>query len=223
MGAAAIPYVIAAVGAASSISAQRSQAKQQRRILNASLDRSENATRKATALVDREGQNFAPDARRAALEQQEQVALNQSKADLAGAGANVIDTAGGGGNVSADFVKTQADRQISEGQRLTSLAKESAKTRAPSLLGESDAQRRANLAGELQNSFSSNRNQSAAAGLDAGAVQQPAYGQIGSLLSSLGSAYVAGNSGSPSVFGGQNPGFSGTQQPAPIINMSYRR
>lgn len=224
MTAAALPYIIAAGSTALQLNAQSEAASERRRILNQQLDANDRATKKASDLVLKEAENFAPDARKQAMQDAEQKAYEQSQADLAGAGGAIIDTAGSGGNVSADFVKASADRAVSEGNRLTAVAREAAKTRAPSLLGQTEAQRRANLAGELQSSASTNRNLASAAQADIGSVQEPAYGQIGSLIGSLGSSYLAANNASNSagIFGGKSPIFSGGQNAAPIFDRSFR-
>lgn len=193
MTVAALPYLMAAGGTAMQLRAQSDAASERRQILNQQMDRTEAANRKAADLVQQEAENYSPDARREALTQQEQKALAQSQADLAGAGANVIDTAGGGGNVSADFLKTQADRQISEGTRLVGLAREAAKVRAPSLQGEADSRRRADLAGRLQDNYGANARMAEAAKSDAAAVQPGAYGSIGQMIGNMGAVYLAAN------------------------------
>lgn len=195
MTAAALPLILAAGGTALQLNAQREAAQERRRLLNRQMDETERATDRATELVQKEAQNFAPEERAKALAAQEQEALTRAQADLAGAGGNVIDTAGSAGNVSADFLKAQADRQISEGNRLTSVAREVAKTRAPGLLMTTEGQRRANLAGNLQNTFGTARNMANAAGIDAQNVQEPAYGQIAGLVGQVAGSYLAKGGG----------------------------
>lgn len=190
--AAAAPYIIAAVGSGLAYKANQDAADERRTTLNRALEANEQATDKATNLVDQEAQQYAPKARQQALTDQEQQAFERSQKDLAtGAGGGMIGTAGGNGNVSADFLKTKADRQISEGNELTAIAREVAKTRAPSLLLTKEGQSRANLAGNLQNTFGAARNAASAAGQDAAGIEPAAYGQIAQAVGNIGSSYMS--------------------------------
>lgn len=212
MTAAALPYLLAVGASGLQLNAQREQANERRKILNAQLDRSDQATRRATELVQQEAQNYSPVARAAAMQSQEQAAYDQSAKDLQlGAGGAAIDTAGGQGNVSADFLKAQADKAISEGDRLSSVAREVAKTRAPSLLMQTEGQRRANMAGTLQNLFGTNRNMASAAQQDADSVEEPMYGQLAGLAGQFGSQYAMGQhlkTKYPGAYSGAGAGIS---------------
>jgi len=188
----AIPYIVAAAGTYLSYKGQQDAADERRNIINAQLENTQKATEKAANLVQQEAQQYGAQNRQEALSAQEKQAYEQSQKDLStGAGGSMIDTAGGNGNVSTDFLKAKADKQVSEGNNLTALAREVAKTRAPSLLLTKEGQSRANLAGNLQNTFSSLRNMAGAASNDASAVEAPAYGQIASAAGNLGASYLS--------------------------------
>lgn len=194
--AAAIPYALMAAGTASQMNAQQEQADEKRTILNRQLARNDEAAKKSSELVLSEGDNFSPEARKKAMEGQENNVFDQSMVDLkSGAGGGdpaAVNTSGDAGNVSDDFVRTKADRAVTEGTRLTGIAREIAKTRAPAMLLGQEGQRGANLASNLQTLFGSNSNMARATENDAAAVQEPGYGGLGSLASSIGSSMAAG-------------------------------
>ncbi|HET8870418.1 MAG TPA: hypothetical protein VFM48_08235 [Aquabacterium sp.] len=190
----AAPWLLGGVPA--SIQAQKEQAQDRRRILNAQLDRNAATSQAASNAVLKEAASLAPGARQQALADQADAISSMSTRDLTGAGAGIIDTAGSGGNVSQDFLRAQADRQISEGNRLTAIAREIAKTRAPSQLMTNEAQRRAALSGSLQSMFSTNRNLADAAQQDAADVDLPMYGKVANAVNQIGmSAARAGMGG----------------------------
>lgn len=182
------------------MNAQQDAADERRQVMNRQLARDSAAQQKGAQQVLAEGQNFAPEQRQQAIQQAETQAFDQSQKDLQ-TGANVtgqpaaVQTSGDAGNVSADFIKGKADRAITEGTRLTSLAREIAKTRAPTLLQQTEAQRRANLAGDLSNLYGSNQQMAGATQNDAGAVEEPAYGALGSIASSIGSTWAGSKLG----------------------------
>lgn len=185
-----IPLLISAGGTAMQMSAQRDQQKQQRRILNRQMDENKQATDKAAQLVQQEAAKMAPDARQQEMVAQEQAVYDQQQKDLqtgAGGGA-VIDAAGSAGNVSADFLKAKADRAIDEGSRLSAIARELAKTRAPSQVMMQEGLGRAAMAGNLNSMWGSRRNMSSAAGMDAQSVQQPLYGALGQAVAAYGAS-----------------------------------
>lgn len=192
----AIPMIVAAVGTAATISAEHQAAKERRGVLNRQLERDSEATDKSAQLVQQEGQRFDQQSRLAGLGEQEQQSYTQTQNDLAGAGGANIAAAADNANVSGDFLKTKAARAIEEGTRLTSIAREAAKSRAPGMLGQEDSLSMAGLAGNLQNLWGRNRNLARATTNDAGAVEMPMYGNLGRVATAVGGAMAAGGYGS---------------------------
>lgn len=195
MAAAAIPLALSVGGALMQNSAKQDQLSQKRSIMNRQLERDDQATNRALDLTGQEGQRYNVDARTQALADQEQKTFDQTQSDIQGAGGGAVKTAGDAGNVSSDFLTTKAQRAVDEGTRLTSLAREAAKTRAPGMLGTTDAQSKGNLAGTLQNLWSTNNNLSRATQLDADNVEEGASGGLGALASAVGGGLAAGQSG----------------------------
>lgn len=197
--AAALPYALMAGGTLMSMKAQQQQADDKRNTLNQQLERDDQAAHKSSELVLNEGGYYEPAARKQAMADQEGLAYDSSVADLK-AGANggdpaAVQTSGDAGAVSDDFVKAKADRAVTEGSRLTGIAREIAKTRAPSMLLGSEGQRGANLASNLQTLFGSNNNMARATQNDADTIEEPAYGGLGKIASSIGSAMAMGSIG----------------------------
>jgi hypothetical protein len=190
-------------GTGASIAAQQQQASERRDIANQQMQRTNKAQEEADAKINAEGKQFAPDARQAALDGQQQATFDQSQKDL-GAAPTIIEGAGDGGNVSSDYLNAKADTALSEGNRLTAIARELSKTRAPGQLMTAEGLRRANLTGELSDIWGTNKRQAAAAELDAQNVDEPLYGSLGKLASAAGSAYLAsgGGAASPSAVDG---------------------
>lgn len=171
--------------------AAQDQADERRKILNTQLGRDEQATKKAIQLVQDESGNYTLPNRQEALQEEQGKTYDQIQTDMQGAGGAMVDTATDAGNVSEDFLKTKAARAIDEGTRLTSIAREAAKSRAPTQLMSSDALRRAGMAGNLQSMWGTNNNMSRATGIDAEGVQAPGYGSLGTIASSIGGASLA--------------------------------
>lgn len=190
-----VPLLVAGGGAILQSQAQQEKADDQRRILNRQLERDTQASDKATALVQEEGQNYGMDARQKQLQEQEAQNYGQIQADMTGAGGAAVNTAGDAGNISADFLKDKASRAIDEGTRLTGIAREAAKSRSAGGLMRSDALRRAGMSGNLQNLFGSNANMNRAAQNAAAGVQEPGYGVLGSIASAAGGAMAGQGAG----------------------------
>lgn len=195
--AAAIPYALMAGGTLMSMKAQQQQADEKRNTLNQQLSRDDAASKKASGMVLDEGNYYDPTARKQAMAEQETKAYDTSMADLkAGAGGGdpaAVSTSSDAGNVSDDFVKAKADRAVTEGTRLTGIAREIAKTRAPTLLLGQEGQRGANLASNLQTLFGSNSNMANATKNDANSIEEPEYGGLGKIASSIGSMWAGGD------------------------------
>lgn len=178
------------------MAAERNANKERRGILNRAMERTSAAQDKAASQLVAEGQNFSGEKRLEATQEQEQAALAQALADVGGtaqgAGAQVIDTAGDAGAVSGDFMRAKADRAISEGDRLTAVARELSKVRAPGRLQNEEGHRRASLLGEIGSEGSTTRNLANADSMDAQNVQAPWWGQLGKLAAAAGSAWAGG-------------------------------
>jgi hypothetical protein len=197
MTAAAIPYLLLAGGTAAKYAGDRKAANERRDILNKSLQRTQATSDDAARQVVVEGQQFTPDARAAAMQDLENAAFQRAQSDLSagGAGGDVVDTAGGAGANSAAFVKARADKAISEGNRITDIAREMARNRGTGDLLQAEGLRRADLAGRLGSAASSSRNMAQADQLDAQNVDTPLYGKLGGLAQMAGAAWLAGGAG----------------------------
>lgn len=207
MTAAALPYILAAGGTALQMKASSDANKERRGIINAQLARDEETAKKGAALVLEEGEKLNPQTRQENLQTQENQISAQQMEDLkTGAGGGEIgsfNAAGDAGNVSSDFVKEKAARAVTEGNRLTDVAKALAKTRSSGTLQSNEALSRADLAGDLNNLYGANANLGRASSNDASAVV-PNQGLVGlgtvaSMASMIGSGMAASGFGtSPS-------------------------
>jgi hypothetical protein len=205
MGPEYIALAASLVGTAASMSAQHQQEKQQRTILNRQLERDEKATDKSTQMVLDEGQRYSMQNRQDGLQQNEQKAFDQAQADINGAGGASIGTAADNSNVSDDFLKTKAARTVDEGNRLTSIAREAAKSRAPGMLGLDDSLSLASMSGGQRNLWGTTKNMSGAAGMEAQSVGQPAYGALGKIATAAGGAMAANGYGQQASGSPPNP------------------
>lgn len=219
--AAAIPAGLSAIsplaiglaggGLAANLLGERQAAKERRNILNRAIDRTDQTQKQATQQILDEGSNYGQK-RLDAVDAQQQSALAQSLKDIGvsqepGAGGQFIDTAGSGGNVSADFLKSSADRAISEGNRITDVARELSKVRAPGMQAMNDSTRRADLTQRLASAAGTNRNLAEAAQLDAQNVDTPVWGKLGKIATTLGTLAAAGGIGAApgaGIMGGVN-------------------
>lgn len=192
------PEIAAAMmvgGTALQMKAAEDQKDERRSILNRQLERDDAATSKAIQLVQDESGQYNMPNRLDAIQKQEDQTYQQINTDMQGAGGAMVDTASDAGNVSEDFLKTKAARAVDEGSRMTSIAREAAKARAPGSMLSEDALRRAGMAGNLQNIWGTNSNMGRATGQDAEGVEAPIYGNLGKIASTLGSASLMANPG----------------------------
>jgi hypothetical protein len=180
--------IIAALGTAASIAAEREQANDRRAVLNRQFERDEQTTNKATGLVEDQGQRYNAENRLQGLQDREQENYAQAQADIDGAGGASIGTAATDANTSSDFLKTKAARTIEEGTRLSSIARAAAKYRAPGQLQMDDSLSNAGLANSISNLWGSNQGMGRATTLDAQNVQQPLYGSLGRIATAVGGA-----------------------------------
>lgn len=159
----------------------KKQARERRDILNKAYREQSDATSKSAADLVAEANKMSGGSRMDAMSAQEDAAYAQTQEDLAGAGGDLVgsDT---GGNVSSDFIKAKADKAITEGNRLTAIAREAAKLRAPGQLTTEEAQRQADLMARNGSMWGTVKNNTGAALTDAEGVQMPWYGQLGQML-----------------------------------------
>lgn len=184
--------IMAAAGAAASIAAQQKADKERRGILNRQLERTDEATDKSTEIVEEQGKKFSQQARVEGLQEQEKKGYEQTQADLQGAGGAMVNPAAGAGAVSDDFLKAKAQKAVDEGTRMTTIAREAAKARAPGALGQKDALSMAGMAGDLQNLWGRTKNLGQATGLDAQNVTEPVYGSLGKIATAIGGKMQGG-------------------------------
>jgi hypothetical protein len=198
-------------GTGASIYGQQQQANQRRDIANQQLQRTAKAQEETDAKIATEGQQYAPDARTDALKDQQAQTFAQETKDV-GTAPTIIEGAGDGGNVSSDYLSAKADTALAEGNRLTALARELSKTRAPSQLNATEALRRANLSSDLGSIWGADKREANAATLDAQNVAEPWYGSLGKLASAAGSAYLASGAGAATPSAVDGAGGIGLQE-----------
>lgn len=179
---------VAGAGTAVSNAADKRAAGDRRNILNRSMDRTVETQGKATDLVLNEAGKYSPDQRLADMKAQEDANYQQAQKDGAIPGAVPGATQGQARAMSLG----DADKALAEGNRMTAIARELAKVRAPGQLGAKDSARRAEMAGETGSMWSNDRAQSNAAGLDAQSVSAPWWGTLGKVAQSAG-MMMAGN------------------------------
>lgn len=194
-----VPYVLAAVSAGTQYMGAKEEAADKRALMNRSLQQSSETADKTANEVVKEGGKFSPEERMQAMRAQEAEAFAQAQKDAAGSG--IVQTAGENGNTSSTFKDAKAAADASEGNRVTALAQEISKTRAPGRLVNEEGLRRGALAGELSNQWSTTRNMVNANNIAAQNVGPSDLSTFGALAGALGSAYGAG-SGAPAGEGG---------------------
>jgi hypothetical protein len=191
-----LSLIASGVGTAMQMQSQQDQAARKRSVMNRQLERNDQMAQKSGELVQSEADNFDPAKRKAAMEDQQAQNFDASMGDLksgaGGADVGAVQTSGDAGNVSEDFIKAKAGRAATEGQRITDIAKELSKTRAPNQLLQTEGQRRGDMASSLQNLFGANQNMANATSNDADTVMDDGTGALGSLASSIGTSVAAG-------------------------------
>jgi hypothetical protein len=200
---ATVAMLVSAAGTAASMQAQQEAADERSSIINRSLMQTDVAGDKASRLVAEEAQNYNPADRETALNQQQEATFQQGQKDMGGATLE-IDGAGDDGNVSSDYLSAKAERALSEGQRMTAIARELAKTRAPGQLQANEGIRRAGLAGDLSSMWSGARAGANAAGMDAEGVAAPWYGNVGQIAGAAASGYGSGQPAGGQAANGAN-------------------
>lgn len=180
---AASPYLVAG-GTAASMIGERQAQKERNKIIGRSMQRTDETQDKAQAAIQEEAAMFAPDQRQKAIEAEEAAAYERAMQDTGGA---TIDTTAKG-NVSDAYTQARADKESSEGERTSAIARELAKVRAPGQQLQTEGIRRADLSGKLGSMWTGARGQSNAAMLQAQGVEAPGYADLGKLASAIGMA-----------------------------------
>lgn len=184
------PYALFAAGTAAKMKGDSDMEKEQRGILNRAMSETQKTQDKTAAAVAQEGAQYSPEQRAIDMAAQEQGAFQRAQADLAG--SEGIVESGTKGAVSGEFLKSKADSAITEGNRITAIAREMAKTRAPGEQLVKEGLRRGNLAGEIGNQWGANRRATQASQLDAQNVDMPGIGQLGQIAQMVGSVWAGG-------------------------------
>lgn len=166
--------------------AARNQARQQRGILNRAFERNDETVKEGTADTLKLAERMTPREQGNEMRMAADAAANRTMTDLRGSGADMIDTAGGGGRVSDNFTTAKAAAQGVEGDRLSAIAQEVGKVRAPGEVMGNEARFRAALAERLGSAFRSNQQRAQASQLDAQGVERPWYGDVGQLAAMVG-------------------------------------
>ena len=195
---AAAPYIFAG-GTAASMIGQDEQARQQRNIINrAALKSEEDQNKGATQAID-EAQTMQAGEREQAMQAEQQAAFERAQADVGGAGGATVDAPANGG--SAAYMRLKGERDATEGDRLTAVARELSKLRGVTSTQQAEATRRSALAEKLGSMWSSGRQRTQAAGLDASSVDMPGYGQIGQIAQLVGGAGMMSGAGAAGTVG----------------------
>ncbi|MFM6988348.1 MAG: hypothetical protein ACKOXG_06710, partial [Arenimonas sp.] len=172
------------------------QQRERRAILNRQFDRTQASQKQATAQTLDEAQTMGGTQRLADMRAAADAATAQTKADLTGAGADIINTASGAGGVQSQALKdATAQRQAAEGDRMSAIAQQLGAVRSVGKVQTAGAQRRAALAEALGSMWNSDRAHAQAASLDAEDVGVPWYGQLGAAINAAGNAAVRGKTG----------------------------
>ncbi len=179
---------VAGTGTVVSGMADRKADKERRSILNRSMDRSAETQGKATDMVLGEAKKFSADQRMADMQAQEAANFDQAQKDGAIPGLVPSSSEGEGKALSLG----EADKALAEGNRMTAIARELAKVRAPNQMAANDSIRRAGLADQTGSMWTDNRAQANGASLDAQNVKAPWWGTLGKMAQAAGMAY-AGN------------------------------
>lgn len=213
--AAAIPYALMIGGTVLQQRAAKQQADEQRSELNKALTRTDQTQKKANTAIGEEAAKLAPATRMAALNTQVAANDGRATADLQAAGATdgagnaIIDTSGDHGAVSKDFLTAKADRALTEGTRLTQIARQLAAARAPGQLQEQEGMDRADLGERLGDWWGTTKAMNNANAMTAGNTEMPSYGTLGAIASQAGAAYAGKGKGLKMTRGPQVTGLPG--------------
>jgi hypothetical protein len=186
-----LPYLLFAGGTALDMQASQEAEQEQKRILNRSMQSNQEATDQTASDVVKEAENYTPEQRALDMQAQENAAFQQAQADAGGAMLPTSST----GRTSADFQTGKAAVGAGEGNRITEIAREVARTRAPMRQRSDEAIRRGQLAQRISSIMGTNQNMARASQLDAQNVDAPWYGDLGQMAKIAGSVMMMGADG----------------------------
>lgn len=198
-----IALALAAGGTAAQVIGAKQQQREQRSILNRAFDKTNASTQQGVVDTLGEAGKQTGTAQTADMAKSTDATTARTMADLKGAGADVINTAGDSGAQSQAFLTAKADRALTEGNRQTAIARELAKVRSAGEVQSNNAMSRGSLAERLASMGATSRADTQAATLDANDVQAPWYsdlGKIASMVGAVGGMMPAG--GAPSAVTG---------------------
>ena len=201
---------LAGGGAVVNNMAERHAAKDRRSILNQSMERTAQTNAKASDMVLSEAKKYSPDQRLADMQSQEAANFEQAQKDGIVPGVVSGASQGAGKVISLG----DADKALAEGTRMTAIARELARVRAPNQLAANDSMRRANLAGETGSMWANDRAQANGASLDAQGVTAPWWGTLGKMgqaagMAMTGNALMGAGGGALSAQTGTGPATTG--------------
>jgi hypothetical protein len=177
-----IALALALGGTGAQLIGQREQRRDRARILDGAMDRGMQTQGQAIQQITQEGQRLAPEQRMAEMQTAEDAAYGRTMADV-----GVAPTANtGGGAVSPAFEALQMRRQGEESGRMSAIARELAKMRAPGDVETEGGLRRGSMSEGLSSLFNTQRNRTNAAQMDAESVDMPLYGQLGQIAAQAG-------------------------------------
>lgn len=200
-----LALALAAGGTGASMLGQQQAAGERRDIMNRQLARADQTQGKVTTQVMDEAKKFAPSTRMADMAANEQRVFDQSQKDLGAASG--IPAAADNGAQSADYLAAKTASDASEGNRMSAIAREIAKTRAPGEMMTGEGIRRANLTGDVAHQWGVDKNMANASMLDAENVQEPWWGQLGKIAAMAGMA--GGMAGPAAATGAGTTGVTG--------------
>lgn len=180
--------------------------KQRRNIINAAMRETQAAQDQNLADLSRETQNYDPTKRMQDMDAQAAANQTQAQADLSGAAAGMVPTAGAAGATSGDFARAAETAQKQETERLTRLAAELARGRSGTQLQSNEAMRRAGVNSTLNSRSGSARNMMQARMNDAENVQEPWWTNLGRMGRQVAMMYALSGGGAGAAGGGSSTG-----------------
>lgn len=195
---AAAPYIFGA-GTAATMVGQEEQARQQRNIISRAQQQNAEDQDKGASDAISEAQTMDAGSREQAIQAEQQAAFERAQADVGGASATVDQPSNG---ASAAYLQLKGQRDASEGERLTAVARELSKLRGVTSTQQAEATRRGALTERLGSMWNSGRQRTQAAGFDANSVDMPGYGQVGQLAQIVGGAGMMSGAGAAGAAGG---------------------
>lgn len=200
MGPELIPLAIAGAGAYAQHRGDTMAAEDRRGVLNRQLERTDKTQDQAAQMVLDEGNKLNPAARALDMQSQAEANYQQSVKDLQGAHQGAGGDLVGGpqaptARVSDDYRLAQDASGAVENNRLSAIARELSKVRAPGQVGATEAQRRAQLSQTTGSLWGTNQNYDRAAQLQADSIDSPWWAKLGGLAKQAGLAYALGGAG----------------------------